>query len=259
MNTLHRFNHAPHQGLATGFAAKPRAERGAPILVQKNGVCWPAASSLHGPQVAFTLLELLVVMAIMGIIVMLMIPSLKSIGGGTSLTGEGNRIASLIIQARQNAMSKNALTALVVITDPGLAANLSAASLWESTPRSDGTSPTPADWKQISKWEVLRKGVVFVPPTGTQMDPPAVVTNPPFPVLNQAGKALAADGFVCKIFLPAGGLLAGKPGLINLAEGFIAPGDTAPTYTNKKADGTPANLYTITIIAATGHLVVERP
>jgi len=218
-----------------------------------------AACSLHRAQSAFSLLELLAVMVIVSIIMVLTILSIKSIGGSASLTGEGNRIASLIIQARQNAMSKNALTALVLITDPALAVNLQAASLWESTPRSDGTSPAPADWKQISKWEVLRTGVVFVPPSATQMDPPTVAANPPFPVLTHAGKAIAADRFVCKIFLPAGGLLAGKPGILNLAEGFIAPGDTAPTYTNKKPDGTPANLYTITIIAATGHLVVERP
>ncbi len=185
--------------------------------------------------------------------------SLKGSGRGVALSGEGNRIASLVTQARQNAMSKNALTALVVVTDPALAVNLQAASLWEATPRADGTSPAPEDWKQISKWEVLRPGIVFVTPSATQMDPPTVASNPGFPVLTYTGKQIASDGFVCKVFLPAGGLLGGKPGIINLAEGFVESGASSPTYTNKKADGTPANTYTITIIAATGHLVVERP
>jgi len=206
----------------------------------------------------FTLVEFLVVIAIVGTMMGLATLSLKGVSSGVALSGEGNRISTLITLARQNAMSKNTPTALVLSTDPSLDVRLRAMSIWEATPRNDGSLPVAADWKQISKWETLKTGVVFAPPSGTQMDLPTVSSNPPFPALTFEGQSIAADGFVCKIFLPAGGLLTALPGIVTLAEGVVPAGATSPVYTNTNADGTPANTYTITVVAATGHMVVER-
>lgn len=257
LKTHQHFPIAPALGERTWFPRK--LEAGSFGTLPGSTLCGSGVAVLKRARTAFTLVELLAVLAIVGILLVLANLGFKAGSGAAALTGEGNRIASLVNLARQNAMSKNALTALIVITDPALDVRLKAASLWEATPRNDGSATAPSDWKQISKWEILRTGVVFMPPTDAEMDLPTVAVNPPFPTLNLSGNPVSSDGFVCKIFLPAGGLLTGRPGILHLAEGFLPPGEEVPEYTNKNADGAPANIYTITIIAATGQVVVEQP
>lgn len=210
----------------------------------------PASSS------AFSLIELLVVMAIIVLMMSLVSRGLKGTSSA-SLSGEGERVSALISLARQSAMTKNALTALIIVTDPQSDGSFRAISLWEALPRPDGTTPVPGDWKQLTKWDRIRTGVVFTPPA---LDPPSKATNPAFPQFKYGGVTLdQASGFACKIFLPSGGLLGGQHGAIKLAEGFVTAKAPSPSYTNKNNAGEPANTYTITIIAATGHSVIERP
>lgn len=231
--------------------------RGQSTLATSQYAALPGSARIDGIA-AFSLVELLVAMMVIILMTGLFTIGFKGTVGANSLTAEGNRISSLVSLARQNAMAKNTLTALVIVTDPQITGSLRAVSIWEVAARTDGTSPEPSDWKQISKWEVLRTGIVIMPPAGTDMNPPTVAANPSFPALTYAGQPVASDGFVCKIFLPSGGLLGAVPGKISLAEGIVPAGTTNPVYTHINTEGLPANRYTITIVAATGHLVVER-
>jgi type II secretory pathway pseudopilin PulG len=220
------------------------------------------------PKQAFTIIELLVVISIIVFTTGMVMIGFRGTTGSTSLTGDGDRISALVSLARQNAMARNALTALVLNTDPGSPeGNLQAVSIWEIMPNTDGTALESKDWKQISKWEKLRTGIVFMPPSdgGTgpdgapDLDKPGGAAIPDIPV-KYAGTTLnATNGFRYKLFRPSGGLLGDKPGVLQLAEGTVSAGASEPLYTNRTPAGLPANRYKITIIAATGHIVVERP
>ncbi len=213
---------------------------------------------------AFTLIELLVVIAIIALATGMVIFGLKGTASSSSLTGEGDRLAALVSLARQNAMAKNALTALILVTDPSVDGNLRAVSIWEITPKTDGTALTPTNWKQASRWETLRAGTIFKSPGTDEMESPGTLTAtsvpPSFPTIKFGSSTLnSTNGFRYLLFLPSGGLLSNthNPGVLTLAEGTISGGTVV--YTNKNSSGDPANTYTITIIAATGHSVITRP
>lgn len=66
----------------------------------------------------FTLMELLTVIAIMGIFTALTLSGLGVVTSGQLAAG-GNQVVDLINQARQNAISENVPTALVMVTGSG--------------------------------------------------------------------------------------------------------------------------------------------
>jgi len=65
---------------------------------------------------AFTLIEILVTVAIMTVLLSASVPALLSSQRAASLTQTGNTLADAITLARQTAMSKNTFTALLVIS-----------------------------------------------------------------------------------------------------------------------------------------------
>jgi len=65
---------------------------------------------------AFSLVELLVVVAMMGLLLVLLAPALQSIGGGTQLTAAGDLLTSQLRLARQLAVSRNRGTQLWLIS-----------------------------------------------------------------------------------------------------------------------------------------------
>jgi len=202
------------------------------------------------------------VMAIMVIVISFAAFSIKGIGGAASLSGEGDRVAGLVNFARQNAMSRGSLTALILVTDPASEGCLRAVSLWQAVQRPDGSSLTSNDWKQITGWETLRPGIVFMPPNDTEMEMevPSTANISVLPTVRYRGVTLQPpNGYRIKFFLPSGGLMSEFPGVLSLAEGTIPPGESTPIYTHRNGANTPANTYTITIIAATGYTVIGRP
>ena len=68
---------------------------------------------------AFSLIEMLVVVAIIGIITMAAYAALSGGGQGTKLTRAGNNVSNLALMARQNSLAKNAMTALIMIGSSG--------------------------------------------------------------------------------------------------------------------------------------------
>ena len=225
----------------------------------------PPIHSLHRPcrstpgaTRAFTLVELLVVVLIIGLLLSFLVPAFGNLGKAGALTSAGSQVANLVNLARQNSMSKNAMTALIVNTDSTLDNANRLFTLLELVPPSSGAQPQTTDWKPLSGWETIRAGVVADSnPANFSFPDSATQPVPKFPSPIQYGaKAIGSYKYV--IFLPNGTLLSGTSTRIRLTEGFLAPGASTVTYTRPKAGGS-ANYYDITILAATGRTKIDRP
>ncbi len=137
----------------------------------------------------FSLAELLVVVAIMGLLATISTPGLVRSYRASTLTASGNRAVDLAMQARQNALSRNAMTALVLAIN-GASPN-QAMTVIEL--QADQT------WKQISSWAFLSPNAKAYPNGGASTTLPGTA---PTLVLN--GKSLGAGGYACYVFNPDG-------------------------------------------------------
>ncbi|PTX99516.1 hypothetical protein DB346_16905 [Verrucomicrobia bacterium LW23] len=205
---------------------------------------------------AFSLVEILVVLSLIGVVMGVMVPALGGfgLGRGAQLNYSGNQVANLINLARQNSMSKNVMTALVVITDPSVLQGGQGIILMELKPRTDGATATPADWKPVTKWETLGAGSIVDRFVSFETEQP----QPAFPAFRYGTASIAAS-YNYIVFLPGGNLL-GSAGTsqIRLTEGFFPKGDSAPVLTRRGANGQPVNTYNITILGATGRTKIDR-
>jgi prepilin-type N-terminal cleavage/methylation domain-containing protein len=208
-------------------------------------------SSPHRSQAphAFSLVELLVVMAIIGVMAALLLPAFNSIGKSQLLSAQGNNLVNLIDLASQNSAAKNAMTAMIAI--PGSSTNSVGFGLFEYVPEGSG-------WKQISKWETLKDGIVAYYPNDAYKftDYPSV--KPPlldFPAINYRGAAVPAFQYL--IFLPSRSLLQSTSAQVQVAEGFSSAGSI--TFTRPASGGGPANFYKVTVLGTTGRAKIDRP
>jgi type II secretory pathway pseudopilin PulG len=212
-------------------------------------------SLVRNRRSGFTLVEILVVVALMIIVIGLMSPALHQIGKSRSLANTGNHMVDLIANARQNSMTKNCLTVLIISTG---ANQWNSCILYELRPRADGSAPVSQDWKPISKWETLPSEITI--DDTTLVDQTASATLPAsLPVIQYGKSTIAEYHFVT--FMPRGTLYPktlpsdGNPSL-RLVQGTRS-GQTV-LYTSTKKDGTVANFYKITVLTATGGTKIER-
>jgi prepilin-type N-terminal cleavage/methylation domain-containing protein len=207
------------------------------------------------PRHAFTLVELLVVMAVIVSVMAMLVPAFKNIGKANLLTASGNQVTNLANFARENAMSKNAMTALILLNDPALADMNRSFALYELTPPTNGAQSKSGDWRQISKWEALGSGVIADQCTfedSTQPPPTAL------PSLKYGATAVSSYKYV--VFLPGGALLSGSTAQVRLCEGYYPKGAGNPVYTSSRgSSGTAANYFKVSILAATGRTKIDRP
>jgi len=201
---------------------------------------------------AFSLVEMLVVVAIMVLLVALMAPAFNNIGQASLLSAEGNKMVNLIVQAGQNSISKNAMTALVAVpTTAGAGQPYRAFTLFQYAP-GDST------WKQISKWEILKEGVVVDPTNFSFTEYPATKPSPDLPPMKFQGASI--DAYKYLVFLPDRSLLQSVSSQIRLAEGFYAANASEPTFTRRGSNAaSPVNFYNVTILNATSRPIIDRP
>lgn len=224
------------------------------LQAMRTALC---SQSICRRRAAFTLIELLVVIAICITLMSLLIPAFNSIGKATLLTASGNQIVNLANFARENSMSKNAMTALVVLTDPALDNRSRTFTIFELTPPANGVQSQTSDWKQVSKWETLSPGIIADLCTFQDSSQQPL---PPLPAFKYGTKTPASYKYA--VFLPGGALLGGSTMLVRLSEGYYQTGAASPVYTQPKpgaAPATPADYYNITILAVTGRTKIDRP
>ena len=189
--------------------------------------------------------------------------SLRGTGGAAAVAVGGNRLVGLANQARQNSMTKNVLTALVLVTNQATPSegDYRAAALLEY----DAADASPS-WKQISRWEILPTGVVIDPDTanstflsGNNNNSNNSPATAPLPT-KLPGKFRGADiaSYAARVFLPNGGLYnPSTSATIQLVEGFVNGGNVKLTHC--ASGGSAADYYNIAIVGVTGRSKIERP
>lgn len=206
---------------------------------------------------AFTLIELMAAITLLLFLSTFTVFSLRGTGGAAALAVGGNRLVGLANQARQNSMTKNVLTALVLVTGQATPSqgDYRAAALLEF----DAADASPS-WKQISRWEILPTGVVIDNDSSTFLsgsnNTPATAPLPP----KLPGKFRGTDiaNYAARVFLPNGGLYnPSTSATIQLVEGFVNGGSVKLTHC--ASGGSAADYYNIAIVGVTGRSKIERP
>jgi prepilin-type N-terminal cleavage/methylation domain-containing protein len=191
----------------------------------------------------FTLTELLTVIVVMALLVSLGLPSIMSSYRASGLTAAGNQLDSLAMLARENAVSHNVRTALVLVTSNSANPSLSgrAVSVWEM-----GSDQT---WTQTGRW-------MFLPAaTRAYDDPSATVTGfpTPAPTITLNGSAVPAGNYSAFIFNPEGNMY-GPPSTKRVAsiEYATDPAPVGSVNTSLK------NYYDLVFGSDTGAIYVVR-
>ncbi|MEI9898085.1 MAG: prepilin-type N-terminal cleavage/methylation domain-containing protein [Chthoniobacter sp.] len=212
----------------------------------------------RGAVRAFSLIELLVVVMIIGIIMGFVVPAVNGFGRSSALTTGGNLVVNMVNLARQNAVTKNTMTALVLLKDQGTDQDFRAFAVLEYDP--------VAGWSQTGQWATLPVGVVVdrndtanctflanSPQTFPFLSRFPGQKNPPVTYQGQPVTAYAT-----RIFMANGGLQNPQdPAQLRLVQGFNQGSQVI--YTSRAGPGTAANYYDITILGMTGTTKVDRP
>jgi prepilin-type N-terminal cleavage/methylation domain-containing protein len=207
---------------------------------------------------AFSLLELLTVMAVLGIAAALIAPAAANFGRAQALRNAGNLVADLAAAARQQAMARSTLTALVLLANQGTPNDYRALAIAEY----DATGRV---WQQTSRWEIL--------PTGVMVDrndafASSFLQNSPQPLpfaaagsvpITFQGAAIAfPGGYAARVFTPRGALSNPDfPAQIRLVEAVTS--GSSLVYTRPGASGKPVNFYDVSIVPTTGLTKINQP
>ncbi len=203
----------------------------------------------------FTLLELLLVFAIIAVVIGLTAPLAGQLGKSKSVTGAGNHLADLLASARQNSMTKNCLTVLLIPTG---ADQWNSCILYQLRPKPDGTAPVSNDWEPVSKWENLPNGVT-ISDTTFVTEAQSASLPAPLPVIQRGGTTISQYRLVT--FMPRGILYpktlpsGGNP-YLNLVAGIHSGGRVILQGPTK--NGAAANTYKIIVLSSTGITKIER-
>ncbi len=210
---------------------------------------------------AFSLVELLVVVAIIVLVTVLVVPAVTGLGRSTALVSGGNTVTNLANLARQTAVTKNTLTALVLLGKQGTATDCRALIVLEYAAGAGG-------WLPATQWQTLPEGIVVdiddpANCTFYESSPPAFpfLTGPPAqknPPVTFGGTQVSPSAYASRIYLPNGGLQnPEKRAQIRVIEGFAQGGQIVRTRPG--VAGQAANYYDIAIIGATGTTKISRP
>jgi len=216
---------------------------------------------LQGRRHAYSLIELLAVMAILSALAGLTVGSLSPVRANALTTG-GNQLADLLTLARQNSLAHHAFTAVVIKSTGD--SRYSAFCLFELTRNED--DGTFAAWKMTAPWRSLPEGVRFDPGTLTgpaanfvDMNTPPSIPSPLPGTVQFRGQTINLPADVAyQVFAPDGTLTKRDPVRLRLIHGTDDSGTGIMPTGPKNAGGNPANCYDIVILAETGQVKVER-
>ena len=202
-------------------------------------------------RIAFTLLELLVVMGIILLLVGALIPAVTSLTKSNNLTNGGRIVSNVLTTARSEAISRRALIRFEVATSwPG---DADAAYRKFTLVQHDLTSGADT---QLTKWDTLPAGVMFNPedPTPGSGSYFFVLNQVQTPPLTSGGQTIPT---VYIEFLPTGAINvppANSPVRLRLVQGFLASA-TATSVTSTA----PNNWFEASVDSLVGRIKITRP
>lgn len=209
----------------------------------------------------FSLIEMVVAMMVIGIISGFVVPAFNGFGRSSSLTSAGNAVANMANFARQEAMTKNTMTALLVLANQGTDDDYRAVTVLEYD--------TVTGWSQALPWEKLPDGVMVDCSDTTNCS--FLENSPkPFPFLTKFGgqnnppvsyqgqQVASSGGYIARLFLSNGSLQnPEEPAQLRLVQGYRQ--GQSVVYTQPNASGKAANYYDIAIVGTTGTTKIDRP
>jgi prepilin-type N-terminal cleavage/methylation domain-containing protein len=197
---------------------------------------------------AFSLIELLVTVAIIGVLLSLGVTSFQGSQGSRKVASSGSRLMGLFEAARENAIIKRQPTAIVMLLKSENARRVFSALEYDPA----GT------WKQVSRWEVFSEGVAVDTAQG-RSDLPVAFSATSSPTVTPALPAMTFRGvsysprtdYAYLIFMPDGSLYQSGNCSVTLVEGD-APGGVV----SKKGEG--LTFFEILINDVTGRVQASR-
>lgn len=197
---------------------------------------------------AFSLVELLVTVAVISVLVSLGVTSFQGFQGGRKIATSGSRVMGLFESARENAILKGQPTAIVMLLKDEAARRAFSALEREPT----------GSWKQVSKWEVFPEGVL-VGDSSSQSSLPMAFSpasspqvSPALPSVTFRGKQYAPrSGYAYLIFMPDGSLYESGNCAFTLLEGELVNDSVRPK-------GNGLNTFEILVNDATGRVRTSR-
>jgi prepilin-type N-terminal cleavage/methylation domain-containing protein len=209
---------------------------------------------------AFSLVELLTVLAITSVLTVLTMLSVSSLRS-TALSSSGNQIVDAFAMARQNSISKNVYTIIVIKTQGKGAGD--AYCLLELARQDDGTFGA---WEAITPWRYLSSGIAFENGQANDTYMNTAVNLPqllPANFLFQGQQVNLNTMTAFQCYQPDGTLLSGQTSparlVLRLVQGTVDPSNGALTYQGTTVSGQPANYYDLVFVSNTGVTKIERP
>lgn len=190
------------------------------------------------PDAAFSLIELLAVTALLTLLMSLGVPALLSSRESSALAQAGGMMADLASLARQNAVSRNAPTALLIVRQ-------SASGSLDDRAATLVEMDEDRKWRQVTGWSILPESTEAVDATsGGSL--PSLPSGSGSAGLKLRGAAIdpstQCDAY---LFHPDGRL--------------VVAGNTQARVKVRAATGSTGNFYELIFNAATGSYKVERP
>lgn len=204
---------------------------------------------------AFSLVELLTVVAIISIMATMATLTISGNSNATQLSSAGNTVVDLANQARQNSITQNALTALVLVNNSGR-------DEWDNRLIAIlELKPGATTWSMVSRWQLLPSGVIIDPQQSTAFTSTSPAIGTALGALKFQGVTLASGTYVYQVFLPEGRLLSATenqmPPNLCLVGGIMK--NSSAKYLTTQQGGVPVNYYNVTINMYTGIPNVGRP